>query len=68
MEEIKKEQEVKKFKLSHQAMGSFMLALQKTLLEEIDIVEILQDLELQDSEQGLIVLNPPSVVFPKEED
>lgn len=47
------------FKLSNQAVGSLMMALQKGLLEQIDITEILQGFELIDTEDGLIVENPP---------
>ena len=36
-----------------------MMALQKGLLEQIDITEILQGFELIDTEDGLIVENPP---------
>ena len=47
-------------RLSHQALGAVMMALQKSLMEQSDIVPVLQDFEFQvnDSEQ-LIVLNPP---------
>jgi hypothetical protein len=47
------------YKLSNQAVGSLMMALQKGLLEKIDITEILQGFELIDTEDGLIVENPP---------
>ena len=46
-------------KLSNQAIGSLMMALQKGLLEQIDITEILQNFELVDTEDGLVVENPP---------
>ena len=55
--------EKKTFKLSAQAMGTFMLALQKCLAEEIDIVLILSDLEFEDTEGGLVCSNPPVVTF-----
>ena len=38
-----------------------MMALQESLLNEIDIVPILRGFELTESEDGLIVLNPPTV-------
>ena len=47
------------FKLSNQAVGALMMALQKGLLEQTDITEILQGFELIDTEDGLIVENPP---------
>ena len=46
-------------KLSNQAIGSLMMTLQKGLLEQIDITEILQDFELVDTDDGLVVQNPP---------
>ena len=49
------------FKLSNQALGSVMMALQESLLNEIDIVPILRGFELTESKDGLIVLNPPTV-------
>ena len=47
-------------KLSNQATGAIMMALQKCILEEIDITGILKSMDFQmgDGEQ-LIVLNPP---------
>ena len=47
------------YKLSNQAVGSLMMALQKGLLEQIDITEILQGFELTDTADGLVVENPP---------
>lgn len=49
------------FTLSNQALGSVMMALQESLLNEIDIVPILRGFELMESEDGLVVLNPPTV-------
>tara|TARA_R100000008_G_scaffold81796_1_gene65416 strand:+ start:197 stop:415 length:219 start_codon:yes stop_codon:yes gene_type:complete len=51
----------KTHKLSTQALGAVMMALQESLLNELDIVPILQGFELVDSEDGLIVRNPPTV-------
>ena len=48
-------------KLSNQALGSVMMALQESLLNEMDIVPILQNFELVNTEDGLIVTNPPTV-------
>ena len=50
-------------KLSDQALGAVMMALQKSLLEESDIVPVLKgfDLVLADSsEDELVVTNPPT--------
>ena len=49
--------------LSNQALGAIMMALQESLLNELDIVPILKGFELTDSESGLIVTNPPTVRF-----
>lgn len=48
-------------KLSNQAMGAIMMALQKSLLEQSDIVPTLKDFDFQlvDGE-GLVVNNPPT--------
>lgn len=50
-------------KLSDQALGAVMMALQKSLLEQSDIVPVLKDFELQLQEGQLVVTNPPSVNF-----
>jgi|TARA_Y100000996_G_C22469073_1_gene621326 hypothetical protein len=47
--------------LSTQALGSIMMALQESLLNQLDIVPILQGFKLVSSEEGLVVLNPPTV-------
>ena len=38
-----------------------MMALQESLLNQIDIVPILKGFDLQDGEEGLVVMNPPTV-------
>jgi hypothetical protein len=55
-----------KMKLSNQALGAVMMALQESLLNQLDIVPILQGFDLAESEEGLIVLNPPTVRFSDE--
>ena len=50
-------------KLSNQAMGAIMMALQESLLNQMDIVPILQNFDLVLTENGLIVSNPPTVRF-----
>jgi hypothetical protein len=48
-------------KLSNQAMGALMMALQKSLLEQTDIVPILESFNFQcDENEQLTVLNPPN--------
>ena len=51
------------FKLSNQAIGALMLALQKGILEQIDITELLQDFKLELGDEGLVVTNPPVIDF-----
>jgi len=48
-------------KLSNQAVGALMMALQESLLNELDIVPIIKGFELQDGPDGLVVANPPTV-------
>lgn len=49
-------------KLSDQAMGAIMMALQKSLLEQTDIVPVLQGFDLELMDDGtLLVKNPPTV-------
>jgi len=48
-------------KLSDQALGALMMALQKSLLEQSDIVPVLRDMNFQvDENEKLMVLNPPN--------
>ena len=50
--------------LSNQALGAIMMALQESLLNELDIVPILKGFELEESSEGdLVVKNPPTVRF-----
>ena len=62
---------MEKFKLSNQALGAVMLALQNSLLTQTDIVPVLKGFELFVGPDGeLIVSNPPSVraTLPDEEE
>ena len=60
-------------KLSKQAMGALMMALQKSLMEQSDITESLQNMdfaagtESEGSEPELYVKNPPIVKFGHED-
>ena len=48
-------------KLSNQAMGSLMMALQKSLLEQSDILPVLEEFNfIVDEEEQLVVENPPT--------
>ena len=52
----------KKMKLSDQALGAIMMALQKALTEQTDIVPVLKSFELDLMDNGeLLVKNPPIV-------
>ena len=55
-----KEQEKDMF-LSDQALGAVMMALQKSLMEQSDIVPVLKSFKMRISEDGLMVMNPPLV-------
>ena len=55
-------------KLSDQALGAVMMALQKSLLEQTDIVPVLKDFNFVvhgDSQDELVVTNPPTVKAPE---
>ncbi len=45
--------------LSNQAVGAVMMALQKSLMEQSDIVPVLREFNLIETEDGLVVTNPP---------
>ena len=48
---------------SDQALGAIMMALQKSLMEQNDIVPTLKGFKFKLSEQGLVVMNPPLIKF-----
>mgnify|MGYP003657307142 CR=1 FL=1 len=49
-------------KLSNQALGALMMALQKSLLEQSDIIPVLKEMDLVTDDEGtLSVTNPPVV-------
>ena len=52
--------------MSDQAVGAVMMALQKSLMEQSDIVPVLKGFKFKLSEQGLVVVNPPIVKFTEE--
>tara|TARA_Y100000310_G_scaffold242838_1_gene247054 strand:- start:10989 stop:11189 length:201 start_codon:yes stop_codon:yes gene_type:complete len=55
-----------KMKLSNQALGAIMMALQKGIMEQLDITEILKNFTLVESVDGLLVENPPVVKITEE--
>ena len=53
-------------KLSNQAVGAIMMALQKSLLEQSDIVPVLKNFNIQVDDVGqLVVMNPPTFEVPE---
>ena len=51
----------KQMKLSDQALGTIMMALQKSILTQTDITKILRKLDFSlDSREQLVVENPPT--------
>ena len=49
-------------KLSDQALGAIMMALQNSLMNQTDIVPVLKDFDLMMNEnEEVVVLNPPPV-------
>ena len=58
---------MKDHKLSNQAVGAIMMALQKCLMDQTDIVPVLQDFNIQIDDAGqLVVMNPPMVEIKKQ--
>ena len=54
-------------KLSNQAVGAIMMALQKSLMEQTDIVPVLKGFNVQVDDSGeLVVMNPPTIKAPEQ--
>ena len=53
--------------LSDQALGALMMALQKSLLEQSDIIPVLKGFKFVDNDGDLVVLNPPIVKISHED-
>jgi len=53
--------------LTDRAVGALMMALQKSLMEQSDIVPVLKGFKFRLVEEGLVVTNPPPVRAPREE-
>ena len=54
--------------LSDQAVGALMMALQKSLMEQSDIVPVIKGFNFKLSDDGLVVMNPPLVKLEEEKD
>ena len=59
--EIKMSNEDNNMFMNDQAVGAVMMALQKSLMEQSDIVPVLKGFKFRLSETGLVVMNPPLV-------
>ena len=55
-------------KLSDQALGAIMMALQKALMEQSDIVPVLKELEWRPGQNGKLYVENPPMVEVEEED
>ena len=53
--------ELRSFNLSDQALGAVMMALQRSLMDQSDIVPVLKGLSFVPTAEGLVVKNPPIV-------
>jgi hypothetical protein len=53
--------QLKSFNLSNQALGAVMMALQKSLMDQSDIVPVLKGFDFVPTNDGLVVKNPPMV-------
>ena len=60
--------EVQTYELSDQALGALMMALQKSLMEQSDIVPVLKGFQFVTAETGLEILNPPVVRVPNNQE
>ena len=55
-------------KLSDEALGAIMLALQKSLMEQSDIVPVLKDFQFKiNDKEELYIMNPPILKLDEEE-
>jgi len=54
--------------MDDQAVGAVMMALQKSLMDQTDIVPVLKGFKFRLSEVGLVVMNPPLVKVTPTED
>ena len=54
--------------LTNQALGAVMMALQNSLMNQTDIVPVLQGFDFTDTDDGLVVNNPPVVEVDTQDD
>ena len=55
-------------KLSDQALSCVMVALQKSLMEQEDIVPMFREMDFYEENGQLFVKNPPQQIFFKDEE
>ena len=55
-------------KLSDQALSCVMISLQKSLMEQTDIVPVLKAFELEIKDEEVFVTNPPTQILFKDEE
>ena len=60
--------DLNEFTLSDQAVGTVMMALQKSLMEQSDIIPVLKGFNFVDTTAGLEIVNPPVVRIPNNEE
>ena len=60
--------EVETNQLSDQALGAMMMALQKSLMEQSDIVPVLKGFKFVSTTAGLEIINPPVVRVPNNQE
>ena len=58
-----KNPELRTTKLSDQALGALMMALQRAILKQEDVTESLRNFEFVLAEDGLWIKNPPLVKY-----
>ena len=57
------------YTLSNQAVGAIMMALQKSLMNQSDIVPVLKEFNVQITDNGeLVITNPPVVEVPTKQE
>ncbi len=56
-------QKIEIMKLSNQALGAMMMALQRAILNQEDVTECFRNFEFVTTEDGLWIKNPPTVKF-----
>jgi len=55
-------------KLSKQAVVVLMTALQKSLMEQSNIIPVIEGWEFEETDLGLVITNPPTKIGVKEEE